>query len=361
MHRRGFVIAAVFLLVACRLTSVKPFPPTATVIPATTQAPTSVTVTESPTSQPDSLEVISSGNWSRLQLLKTFPAETPLNHSAVAISPDGKTLAVGSSSGATIHFFDLPGGQLSRTVPISGVSNPDSYFNVIEYLPDGTLIANADGPYMIYHIDAAGNVLATWDGMNFALSTDKKLMARTDMEGIVLVEIANDTPFVLLSGGSGFEYSFSPDGSKIAAEDVGVDYIHTAIWDISSQTILTTLDETAAPRYSPDGAFLAAIRYDYENDRTPLKIFSPDGKTEVTTLNVSEPDDLINRAPAWSVDGSVLVAQVSNGSSTAWDVANWQPLETPVLQGLVSSFSPDGRILITRADDGAILLWGVVP
>jgi WD40 repeat protein len=144
-------------------------------------------------------------------------------------------------------------------------------------------------------------------------------------------------------------------------EDVGVDYIHTTIWDVPSKTSLGTFEETAAPRFSPDGTFLAAIRYDYENDRVPVKILSPDGATEITSLDVSGSSSLINRAPVWSIDGSVLVAQVTDGSSIAWDATNWQPLEAPALRGLVDSFSPDGRILITRADDGAIMLWGVLP
>jgi WD40 repeat protein len=377
MYRRLSVmaIAAIFLLPACRLTSMEGLSPTATVIPSAivTDAPAKETsvalpVTETPESQPavttdwlSQLEVIHAGNWARLQLLKTFPAEMPLNHSAVAISSDGKTMAVGSSSGAKILFFDLPSGQLSQAVSISGVPNADAYFNTMEYLPDGTIMANSDSPYAIYHMDTVGNVLSAWDGIGFALSADRKIMIHDADEGITLVEIANYTPIVSLQDESGFDFSLSPDGSKIAVEDVGVDYIHTTVWDIPSKSLLTTLEETAAPRFSPDGKFLAAIRYDYENDTTPLKIFSPDGAVEITTLNAGEPNDLINRAPVWAMDGSVLVAQITNGSPIAWETTNWGPLDAPALQGTVYSFSPDGRILVTRTSDGGILLWGVLP
>ena len=377
MHCRLFIfmISVGFLIVSCTPVSTEQALPAETAIPPATetsvptaQPPTIEPATQNATSEPplrtdwlSRLEVIQAGNWSRLQLLKTFPAEMPLNQSAVAISPDGKTLAVGSREGAQIYFFDVENGQLSRTVSIA-ISDVGAYFNIVgmEYLPDGSLMANSTGPYAIYHMDADGNVLAMWSGSNFALSAEKMVMAHID-DGLTLVDIASNTPLVSIKDGSGLDFSFSPDGSKIAAENVGVDTIRTEIWDIPSRTLLTALEETAAPRYSPDGMFLAAIYYDYENDRTPLKIFSPDGRTEVTSLNVSEPEDLTNRAPLWSMDGSLIAAQIANGSPVAWDTTNWQRLDATALQGVLHAFSPDGRILITRAPDGSILLWGVVP
>jgi WD40 repeat protein len=324
--------------------------------------PTVTSESTLPTDWLSQLEVIQAGNWSRLQLLKTFPAEMLLSQSAIAISPDGKTMAVGGGEGAQIFFFDVESGQLSWTVSM-GISDLGKYFNLVgmEYLPDGTILANSNGPYAIYHMDTDGNILATWDGLSFALSADKKVMTHIDDTGLTLVDIASNTALVTLEGVSGLDFSLSPDGTRIAVEDAGVDYIHTMIWDIPGKTSLTTLNETAVPRYSPDGMFLAAIYYDYENDRTPLKIFSLDGKTEITSLNVSEPEDLTNRAPLWSIDGSLIAAQIANGSPTAWDTTNWQLLDATALQGELHAFSPDGRILITRALDGGILLWGVVP
>lgn len=368
MYRRLSIgaIVAFFLFAACSLTSV---PPTATAISPVTprdvsSTPTSIPVAEplgTPTDWLSHLEVIRAENWSRLQLLKTFPAEIPLNHSAAAISPDGKTLAIGGSSGAYILFINLAASPSSTRVDFNSVRSVDRYFNHIEYLPDGTLLANSNGPYITYHLDTAGNILSSWYGISFALSVDRQNVIYDADEGITLLEIANNVPVVLLPEESGFDFSLSPDGSKIAVEDVGVDYIYTKIWDIPDKTLLTTLDATIGPRFSPNGKSLAVIRYDYEKNRNPLEIFTPDGAVKIMTLDISEPNGLINRAPIWSVDGSVIVAQVTGGSSIAWETTNWQPLETSALQGLVDSFSPDGRILITRAEDGAILLWGVVP
>jgi WD40 repeat protein len=179
-------------------------------------------------------------------------------------------------------------------------------------------------------------------------------------EGITLVEIANYTSIVSLQGETGFDFSLSPDGSKIAAEDIGVDYIRTVIWDISSRTILTTLDQTVAPRFSPDGRFLAGAYYDYEHNRVLLKIFTPDGVKEITSLDVNEGNGLTNKAPLWSLDSSLIATQIPGGSPAAWDTTNWELLDTPDIQGELYALSPDGRILITRTSDGGILLWGVL-
>jgi len=350
------IFSFLFISLACnqsytQLATETPVPVThtPTVVPATQISAPQPTTTTDWLSQ---LEVITSENWSRLQLLKTFPAEMPLNRSAVAISPDGKTMAVGSSGGAKIFFFDIESGQLSRTISM-GISNVGAYFNIMgmEYLPDGTLMANSDGPYAIYHIDATGNVLSMWDGSSFAISADKKIMAHGTDEGTTLVDIVSNTSLGSFEGGYALDFSFAPDGSKLAVNDAGVDYVYTMIWDIPSRTQLAKLDETGDGRFSPNGKFLAVTSYAENSDS--LKIFTPDGTTELITFNMG------GQPPLFSLDGSIMAVQSGNGNPVAWDTSNWQSLDMPALQGELYSFSPDGRILVTRTSDGGILLWGV--
>jgi hypothetical protein len=56
----------------------------------------------------------------------------------------------------------------------------------------------------------------------------------------------------------------------------------------------------------------------------------------------------------------MIFSQIPGGTSLAWETNNWQSLAIPVLKGSLDSFSPDGRILITRTSDGGILLWGIL-
>jgi len=362
--RRAFTfsIATAFLLFACSSFSPKETPPSETMIAPTTsmpatQPPTSVPVTQPSVVRPNlpagwltRSETISPQNWTQLQLLQAFPAEMPMVHSVVVIEPDGKTVVVGNSNKAQLFFFDLESGTISpRSLYITNVENVDVPFKAIKYLSDGSAIASFDSPYMIYHIDSTGNVLSAWDGTEFAVSSDEKNLALEASESTSLVNLANNAPIALLKNSNGSGFSFSPDNSKIAIDAVTVDYANVDVWDIKSQTILKTLQNMYMASYSPNGKFLVTI----DDVDGSLKIFSPDGAVQITTILDAHSNYLI------SPDGSIVAYQTAEGSSVAKDTTNWKSLET-ILRGRLDSFSPDGRFLITRTDDGGILIWGVL-
>ena len=358
MHRAfTFFIITAFLLFACSLFSPLETPPSETLTTPATQPPTSVPVTQPSTAQSDlqtgwlaQLETISPQNWTQLQLLQTFPAEMPMVHSVVVIAPDGKTLVLGNSNKAQLFFFDLESGTISsKSLDITNVENGDAPFNAIKYLSDGSIIASSSGPYMIYHIDSAGNILSAWDAIEFAVSADEKYLAFDVAEGTSVINIANNEPIALLENSNGLGLSFSRDNSKIAIEAITVDEGNVDIWDIKSQTILKTLPNMYRASYSPNGKFLAAL----DSVEGSLKIFSPDGAAQITSILDAHSDYLI------SPDGSILAYQTAAGTSVARDTTNWPSHET-TLRGTLDSFSPDGRFLITRTDDGGILIWGVL-
>jgi WD40 repeat protein len=128
-----------------------------------------------------------------------------------------------------------------------------------------------------------------------------------------------------------------------------VDYANVDIWDIKSQTILKTLPNMYKASYSPNGNFLAAL----DSVDGSLKIFSPDGAIQITNILDAHSDYLI------SPDSSIVAYQTAESSSVARDTTNWKSFET-ALSGRLDSFSPDGRLLITRTDDGGILIWGIL-
>ncbi len=128
-----------------------------------------------------------------------------------------------------------------------------------------------------------------------------------------------------------------------------MDYVNVDIWDIKSQTILKTLQNMYMASYSPNGKFLVMI----DSVDNTLKVFSPDGAVLITTILDAHSNYLI------SPDGSIVAYQNEKGSSVARDTTNWKSHET-ALRGRLDSFSPDGRFLITRTDDGGILIWGIL-
>ena len=363
MHRiLIFFVIIAFLLSACGSATVTNISPTEITIASTTpsidatQLSTSVPVTQPAMTQSppetgwlSALETITPKNWARLQLLQTFPAEIPMLNSVVAIAPNGKTMLMGSNQKAQLFFFDLESGKISsESLYIHDVKNIDAPFDVIKYLSDGSILASSHGPYAIYHIDSTGNVLSAWDGLEFSVSADQQTIAFEINDGTSLVNIANNTPMVLLQNTNGLGSSFSPDNSKIAIDTVTVDYANVDIWDIKSQTIIKTLDNMYDVSYSPNGKFLAML----DDVDSSLKIFSPDGAVLLATIPDAYSEYLI------SPDGSFIAYQTAKGSSVAKDTTNWETYET-ALQGSIDSFSSDGRILVTRTDDGGVLIWGV--
>jgi WD40 repeat protein len=361
MHRVFTISIAVsfFLAVGSMLspketTSAGTMTAQATSVPAT-QQPASAPVTlpaeeqpDLPTGWPGQLEIITPQNWGRLQLVKTFPAEMPMNRSAATFVPDGKTIVMGSNTSAKLFFFDLESGRLTTALVINGVKNANTPFKTIAYLADGTIMANSDRPYTVYHIDPMGNVLSAWNSIYFAVSADEKILAFDVNEGTIVVDDAEETPIALLKNSNGYGFSFSPDNTRIAINAVTEDYANVDIWEIKSQTIIKTLPDMYNVTYSPNGKFLAMLD---ANDGS-LKAFTADDITLITAIQSARSGYLI------SPDSSILAYQTVEGPSVAMDTSSWKPVET-TLRGELYAFSPDGRILMTRTDEGGMLIWGV--
>lgn len=356
MHRIYIIFIAVgFLLSSCGLASRQ-----------VTALPSPSPITQTPTAQTASqigpfgqLEVISPQNWERLQLLQSFPAEVPLNdsilfplsHSVVAISPDEKTMLARSNTTAQLFFFDLESGKFVRLQEIMGVKNAHARLDEITWLSDGSIMASSSSPYTVYHIDSnTGDVLTAWGGIDFAISADEQTMAIDANGGTSLIDLTNNTPITFLENTDSVGYSLSPDRSKLAVYVVNVseDTGNVDIWDIKSKTIIKTLPDLYLPSYSPNGKFLVGR----SNIDSSIKIFSPDGGTQIITIPDTYGEYLI------SPDGSLVAYQTMKRSSVAMDTTNWTSYEI-TLDGTLDSFSPDGDMLVTRTEDGGILIWGV--
>ena len=216
--------------------------------------------------------------------------------------------------------------------------------------------------------------------------------------------------------------AFSPDSKWLAVGDTGG---HITLWDVESRTLrgeVTAAHEGTvwALAFTPDGARLASGGQDRQvrvwevESRLPVGLplanhnnavttlaFTPDGsllasagedraillwatadfdQTEQAPQPIAEPlaghDRRIN-ALVFSPDGRVL-ASGSNGSVRTtgnvgggddviilWDMGRLEPIGPPwrTQHGrvLALAFSPDGALLASGGQDGAVLLWHTSP
>ncbi|MEX0642661.1 MAG: hypothetical protein WD468_08160, partial [Pirellulales bacterium] len=216
----------------------------------------------------------------------------------VAISPDGKLLAVGFVS---LKLYDLP----SRQERIAFQGHVGLVF-AVAFSADGKLLASG----------GSDRTVRIWD-----VATGKQQAC-----------IANPGPV--------YGVALVPDASVVAA--MGTDKIR--VWDVASPkpaNVLRRPRPVNAVAYSPDGKTLAS------NGRGGTKLWDPVENREIATLAAAPPLNMWPEGLAFSPDGNTLAASGAvYGTIDLWDVIGRKravlATDTPTRQ-LV--FSPDGKSL----------------
>jgi WD40 repeat protein/transcriptional regulator with XRE-family HTH domain len=238
-------------------------------------------------------------------------------------SPDGKYL-VTSSSDKTARIWDLAAG---KTIHV--FSDGNNGLEWVAFSPNGKYIVTADG---------SGNSARLWD-------------------------VASGQTIRIFSGHTGIVYAaaFSPDGKLI----VTVSGDKTArIWDVATGNTLHVLtghtDWAVRTAFSPDGKYVVtasadrtARLWDVSTGNT-VQVFSVAGDKEYTECVSFSPDG--NYIATCNTD------KAGHTVARIWDVLTGQVVhEFSGHRGLVhgASFSPDGQLLLTAADDGTARLWDI--
>ncbi|MEP7289142.1 MAG: WD40 repeat domain-containing protein [Chloroflexota bacterium] len=268
-----------------------------------------------------------------LPLIKAL-AQIPTNSvSAVAWSPDGSKLAIGSSNG-TVYIQDAATGKFIR----NWHAHTDKV-SALAWKPDGSQLVTA--------------------------SLDRRLRIWDIATGKMLTDFPSNIEQVLALG-------WSPDSKRILSISVEAEMGKLKIWD----TLGTLLESRAAGTsvwlaWSPDGSKLAV-----SVALGVVRIF--DGTTLAYLYDLVAPessgkayDPVYNiYRIAWNPDGTQIASGSLNGLVRIWDISKRQIIadlrvdnqsvgwDTSGIEDL--TFNADGTRLFSMTADGIFHEWNVV-
>ncbi len=312
---------------------------------------------------------------------------------ATTFFQDSSTLVSAAFNGE-ITFWDVETAQKS-TVQNSGHRD---WYSAVAFSPDGTKLvsAAADGTIVFGGFPtgfattkpdnltrltdvSTGDELATWQKhareLTFSPDDRTKTVAITSSGAIrlwntetgdeLVIPIHDDLPL-------GFHHNmptvlavaFSPDGRWLVS---GTTEGEIRMWDVATGEALAVFAEPteqenlghiSAVAFSPDRALLAAgtpSQLHLWDVRTGHKIFSV--STVYKRGRVTHHD--YPRVLVFSPDGAILVSGHS-GTIQLWDVKTGDriaALDGHTQEVETLKFSPDGKMLVSTAQDGTIFLW----
>ncbi len=276
-------------------------------------------------------------------------ASTPEPLDLMALTPDGRTVAVPSAMGA-IELVELTSGVLQRSLP--GEWFPDW----LEFGSLSTLaVLGEDGSLTLLDVSNGRLLdqfnLEAYTGPEYlALAQDGREYATLRLAaGRNLLQI-----FGLMEGGSLLDLdrypqphrpAFSPDGRILAM----VRRNQVELWDLQSGQVIGRLEASEGNigplAFTPDGTRLVAGSgeiWEVESGELAAQ-FEPVDRTERVVTNghliVSESGEI------WDIRGGERLGSLGGERSRAVNF----------------SFTPDGSRLVWQVQGGVIELWGVGP
>jgi WD40 repeat protein len=238
----------------------------------------------------------------------------------LALSPDGKTLAV---AGSGVQLWQTATGRrIGTALPVASQGR----YRAVAFSPDGTMLATlgADGTARIWNV-----------------TTQQQVGTPMTVDG----------PGAL-TGALGF----SPDGRTLVT--VGADG-QTQLWNLATHQPLgkpmAAGPATTVATFSPDGATLVTAGGDGS-----VRLWDVASQQEIGTPMTADAQPIY--AAAFGPGGSMLATAGGDGSVRLWDVATQQEIGGPMTAGTPPVYAAafgSGGTLATVGGDGTARVWNV--
>jgi WD40 repeat protein len=304
------------------------------------------------------------------------------NLTAITWSSSGSILATAGNSDGSIRIW----GRTDRK-QVARLTGHEAAVISISWSPDGRYLAPYDKGKNAILWDTGSWAqtanLFVHNGDQYSARTiqwapDGKHLGINSNDGIQYMSIDNPNVYGLFCDWPcGPEFSFSPDGKKIAAFGFyGSDGYRIKIWNISTKELTASLLSVEGQymttlAWSPDGTTIAAAVPTLDSHSiTPMVWFwRMDTQTRAEPKNPITYEGPIEDA-VWAPDSSQVASGGYDGTVLLWDPASGEPwyvfgpdkIGLPSMIGACAlAWSPDGNLLAIAFTSGKVVLWDVPP